>query len=106
MPGMRNLAIVSMLLPVAAFAADESFRCGKWIASSDMTVQELLAKCGHPASRERTVEDVMVRNNNTGLMRKTGETVIDTWTYDRGSTAAPMVVTIVDGRIKRIERAK
>jgi hypothetical protein len=106
MPSMRILLIASLVLPQAAFAADESFRCGKWIASSDMSVQELLAKCGGPRSRERKIEDVMVRNSNTGLMRKTGETVIETWTYDRGSTAAPMVITIIDGQIKRIERAR
>lgn len=106
MPAMRSWLIASFVLPVTVFAADESFRCGKWIASSDMTVEDLLAKCGQPHSRERKVEDVMVRNNNTGLMRKTGETVIETWIYDRGSTAAPMVVTLVDGRIKRIERAR
>jgi hypothetical protein len=37
-------------------------------------------------------------------MYKSGETLIETWTYDRGSTASPMVVIIVDGRIKSIER--
>jgi hypothetical protein len=106
MIAMRSLLIASFVLPVAAFPADETFRCGKWIASSDMSVEELLAKCGQPRSRERKVEDVMVRNHNTGLMRRAGETVIETWTYDRGSTAAPMVVTIIDGRIERIERAR
>jgi hypothetical protein len=99
------IAALSILLGAPA-AADESFRCGKWIASSDMSVADLVAKCGQPSARTRTVEDVMTRNNNNGLMRKTGETVIETWTYDRGTTAAPMVVTIVDGRIKRIERAE
>ena len=39
-------------------------------------------------------------------MIKMGETTIETWTYDRGPQAAPMVVTIVDGRIKSIERLK
>ena len=71
-----------------------------------VSVEELLAKCGQPRSRERKVEDVMVRNHNTGLMRRAGETVTETWIYDRGSTAAPMVVTIIDGRIERIERAR
>ena len=47
-----------------------------------------------------------MRNRDNGLMLKAGETVIETWTYDRGSQAAPMVVTIVDGRIKSIERQK
>jgi hypothetical protein len=102
----RSLLVASLVLPVMAIAADENFRCGKWIASSDMSVEELLTKCGEPRSRERKVEDVMARNQYTGLMRKTGETVIETWTYDRGSTAAPMVVTIIDGRIMRIERAR
>jgi hypothetical protein len=107
---MRALRIglysAALLAPLATSAADESFRCGKWIASSDMTVEDLLAKCGEPTSRTQRTEDVMARNFNNGLMRKTGETVIETWTYDRGTTAAPMVVTIIDGRIKRIERAR
>ncbi len=86
--------------------ADESFRCGKWIASSGMSPAELAEKCGPPTLHESRTEDVMVRNRNTGLMQKTGETRIETWTYDRGTQAAPMVVTIVDGRIKSIDRGK
>jgi hypothetical protein len=46
----------------------------------------------------------MARNRNTGLVTKVGESLIEVWTYDRGPTAPPMVVTIVDGRIKSIER--
>ena len=95
-----------LLVSLATSAADEKFRCGKWIASSDMSVAELLAKCGEPTSRTEVVEDVMVRNANNGLMLKAGETIIETWTYDRGTTAAPMVVTIIDGSIRRMERAK
>jgi hypothetical protein len=104
---MRNRLVVAfMLLLTGAAQADESFRCGKWIVSSDLTVADLLAKCGQPSSRTRTTDDVMVRNPNTGLVRKTGEMLTETWTYDRGNNAPPMVVTIVDGRIKNIERKK
>ena len=92
-----------LLLPVAT-SADETFRCGKWIASSDMTVEELTEKCGPPTTRAVETEDVLVRNRNNGLMVKVGETQVETWTYDRGPNAAPMVVTIVDGRIKSLER--
>jgi hypothetical protein len=95
--------LLAILLATTA-QADSNFRCGKWIASSDMSVTDLRAKCGEPTSREIRVEDVMGRNQNTGLMFKSGETQIEIWTYDRGSTASPMVVTIVDGRIKNIER--
>jgi uncharacterized protein DUF2845 len=94
-----------LMLPFAA-SADEKFRCGNWIASSDMSVNELIQKCGEPTSRKTEIQDVTTRNRDNGLMVKTGETQIETWTYDRGSQAVPMVVTIVDGRIKSIERQK
>jgi hypothetical protein len=101
---MKNslLVIAVLLLPVAALA-DETFRCGNWIASSDMTVPELTSKCGQPASRVSKTEDVKARNANNGLMVKVGETRVETWTYDRGANPA-MVVTIIDGRIKSITR--
>jgi len=99
------IATALLMLPLAA-SADENFRCGNWIASSDMTVDELVQKCGEPTTRTSRTEDVLVRNRDNGLMLKSGETLIETWTYDRGSQAAPMVVTIVDGRIKSIDRQK
>ena len=100
-----TLGAALLTLPLAA-AADENFRCGNWIASSDMTVEELVRKCGEPTSRKTEIQDVTTRNRDNGLMVKVGETQIDTWTYDRGANAAPMVVTIVDGRIKSINRQK
>jgi len=100
-----SLAIAALLmLPLAASA--ENFRCGNWIASSDMSVADLVQKCGEPTSRSSRTEDVKVRNRNNGLMLKVGETLIETWTYDRGPQSAPMVVTIVDGRIKSLERQR
>ena len=102
---MKSLVLAAaLLLPVAA-SADETFRCGKWIASSTMTVAELTEKCGEPTSRESRTEDVKARNNNFGLMMKVGETTVETWTYDRGANPA-MVVIIVDGQIKSIDRQK
>ncbi len=96
------ITMVAILLPLAASA--ETFRCGKWIISVDMTPEELTSKCGAPTSHESRTEDIKSRNRNNGLLIKTGETTTETWTYDRGSQAAPMVVTIIDGRIKSIER--
>jgi hypothetical protein len=104
-----SMPAVALLLflpdPGSGARADENFRCGSYIASSDMSVQELLSKCGQPSSRSRSAEDVMVRNPNTGLMQKTGQTFTETWIYDRGANP-PMVVTIVDGRIRSIERGR
>jgi len=102
---MKSLVLAAaLLLPIAA-SADETFRCGKWIASSAMTVAELTEKCGEPTSRESKTEDVKARNNNVGLMMKVGETTVETWTYERGANPA-MVVIIVDGQIKSIDRQK
>ena len=96
------ITVAAMLLPLAASA--ETFRCGKWIITADMTPAELTSKCGPPTSHDSRTEDIKARNRNNGLLIKTGETTTETWTYDRGSQAAPMVVTIVDGRIKSVER--
>ena len=108
-PRLRNMrtriAGLLLLLPLAA-SGDENFRCGNWIASSDLTVVELLKKCGEPTTKKTEVKDVLVRNRNYGLMTKQGETIVETWTYDRGSQAKPVVVTIIDGKIKSIERQK
>jgi hypothetical protein len=99
----RIVAATCCLLPLVANA--ETFRCGQFLVTAEMSVGELTSKCGSPTSRESKTEDVKVRNQH-GLMIKTGETTTETWTYDRGPQAAPMVVTIVDGAIKKIERLR
>lgn len=96
------LAALAALVALPAFA--ENFRCGKWIINIEMTPNELIDKCGPPTTHESRTEDVKARNRNNGLLIKTGETTTETWTWDRGAQAAPMVVVIVDGKIKSIER--
>jgi hypothetical protein len=100
-------SFVTIAAPLESLAADadETLRCGNWIASTSMTVAEHTEKCGQPTTRDSKTEDVTTRNNNNGLMVKVGETTVETWTYDRGANPA-MVVTIIDGRIKSIVRQK
>lgn len=103
---MRPLALLIAFASLAVTARADNFRCGKWIASTDLSVSELRAKCGEPARKETRTEDVVARNA-AGYSYKTGEVVvIETWTYERGTRASPMVVTIIDGKIERIERAQ
>jgi hypothetical protein len=97
----RSIQVLCLLLPLGASA--ETFRCGQSIVTAEMSVSELTNKCGDPTSRESKTEDVKARNRH-GLSVKTGETTTEIWTYGRGSRASPMVVTIVDGAIKKIER--
>lgn len=97
---------LAVLLIISQSAAGESFRCGPWIASEDMTVDELLQKCGEPAKRTSETVDIYGPSVSGGGRVKRGTSTIEKWTYDRGSQAAPIVVTIVDGQIKSMEREK
>jgi hypothetical protein len=70
-----------------------------------MTVDELLEKCGEPTSRSVETVDVFGHSANGGHI-KTGTSIIEKLTFDRGSQASAMVVTVVDGKIKTMERAR
>ena len=94
------ISLLATLLPLSASA--ESFRCGKWIVTEATTVDELVHKCGAPSTHESKTEDIKAHNH--GLLVKVGETTTERWVYDRGSRASAMVVIIVDGKIKSIER--
>lgn len=101
---MRIYGLIAAMTVTAGVAqADETIRCGKWVVNSSVTVAELLQKCGDPASKETREEDVWARNVNGGSHR-VGTTVVESWIYDRGSQAAPVKVSIVDGKVRSIER--
>lgn len=78
--------------------AGEQFRCGQWVVSQDIDLAELLKKCGEPTRKTSSSEDVWIRTGDGHMMRG-GVTTTEVWTYDRGSRAFPMIVTIIDGRI-------
>lgn len=94
----------ALLLPHAVGA--ETFRCGQWIASPDMSVEELLDKCGPPTTKAVETVDVYGPAASGAGRVKRGTSTIETWTYDRGSQSFAMVVTIVDGRIKSMVRGQ
>ena len=98
-------ALVAALI-ISQPAHAETFRCGQWIASPDMSVDELLQKCGAPTQQTSETVDVYGPAVSGGGHVKRGTSTIEKWTYDRGSQAAPMVVTIVDGKIKSMERGE
>ena len=99
------LAAMSVMV-VAPPVVAESFRCGQKIATPDMTVDELLEACGEPTDKSVELVDVYGPNAQGAGNLKRGTITVETWTYDRGSQASSMVVTIEDGRIKKMERAK
>ena len=103
---MKFTAVICTLLCVAPSVSecDELFRCGSSLVSTELSVAELLRKCGEPTSREVSTQDVRTHVVGGGT-EKLGTTTTEIWHYGRGSAAAAMVVTIVDGKIQSIERA-
>ena len=80
-------------------------RCGKWVVSESVTVDELLIKCGEPESRDVSKEDVYMTSVN-GRRVKTGQvTVTERWIYRNSNRSLPMAVVIVDGKIVSLTRA-
>lgn len=105
---MRNLSYG--LVCLAALAAPEvagadSMRCGKWVISESVTVNELLSKCGEPQSREITKDDVYMTSVNGARVKTGKQTVTERWIYRRSTRSLPMAVIIVDGKIMSLTRA-
>ena len=112
LPAMRNpllpfaLTVFAICAVCGAAAADEPMRCGKWVVTSEATVEELLGKCGAPAAKDISTHDVYAAGPLPGRTRKVGVTTTERWTYDRGPQSFRMTVAIVDGKISSIERAE
>lgn len=98
---MRSVLIA--LIGVASMQSNcmaaEQFRCGQWVVSQEVSIAELVKKCGEPTSKASSKQDVWIRTGDGHMMRG-GVTITEVWTYDRGSRAFPMIVTIIDGNIK------
>ena len=94
------------VLAIAQPASAEGFRCGQRIATPDMSVAELLAACGEPTTKNVEVIEVYGPNAQGAGNIKRGTVTVETWTYDRGPQAFAMVVTIEDGKIRKMERAE
>ena len=108
---MCSHRVTSMLAPLlglslAVPAHADSMRCGKWVVTSDVGVQELISKCGEPASKDIATRDLYGPGAEARRSRKVGVSTTEYWTFDRGSRAFRMIVTIVDGKVTSIERAQ
>jgi len=101
-----SLSLLGPLLAMASAAHADSMRCGKWVVTSDVTVQELVSKCGEPAAKDVATRDIYGPGAAAGRTRKVGISTTEYWTYDRGSRAFRMIVTIVDGKVASIERGQ
>lgn len=91
-----------MLVATATSAADDVFRCGSKLVDTSLTMDEVMARCGEPT--QRTVEDIpqQVRRAN-GSTYVSGTVLVETWTYDRGSSSFPAVLRFEGGKLVSIE---
>lgn len=96
-------AWLALLMTQSATA--ETFRCGSKIVTKAITVAELVRLCGQP--REKTVTEVEPRSTTLyGNSRVLPKIKTEIWIYDRGSQSFGMRVTILDGKIMRMEAIK
>ncbi|MBS0366593.1 MAG: DUF2845 domain-containing protein [Proteobacteria bacterium] len=101
-----TLPILAAMIPAVALA-DGYFRCGQSLITSETSVTELVRKCGAPASKDVSTEDVRVAVNgpwHSGT-EKIGATRVEKWHYLHTDRIDGMVVTVVDGKILGIESA-
>jgi hypothetical protein len=99
--GLLWILILSATPPVFA----DSMRCGKWVVNEQTTPVEILEKCGEPKNRQISSEDVLGKNA-LGNPIKLGVKITERWYYQASSRSLPMVVTLVDGKVRDIQRAE
>ncbi|MGH8186865.1 MAG: DUF2845 domain-containing protein, partial [Steroidobacteraceae bacterium] len=104
-PSMSRILLSLIILIIPGVAASESMRCGKWIVNEDTSPDEIAAKCGEPQEKEVKTEDVL-GINALGNPIKLGVSTTERWYYKRSPGSLTMVVTVLDGKTKTIERAE
>jgi hypothetical protein len=102
---VRSSIYVTIATLIGSTAHADFMRCGGSLVDETTSVADLLTKCGEPKSKDTKSEDVITRNPDTGFMRKIGTKITERWIYQRSNDSLPMAVTIVDGKVTRVERA-
>jgi hypothetical protein len=104
---MRTLPVSLACLALGTAAlADEPMRCGNWVVAMPVSLEELLRKCGEPASKEMSTEDIRTGGKSGTGSRAIGTSTTERWTYRSSAQSLPMIVTIVDGKVTKIEQGK
>lgn len=81
-------------------------RCGQSLLNESSSLAELIDKCGQPQQKSSATEDVYAVNPAGARYRTGATTTRERWVYDRGAQSFRMVVTIVDGVVRSIERER
>jgi hypothetical protein len=109
-PALLLLLTVSALAQ-SAYAADDGFRCGRYVVDRGASMHEVRKKCGEPdfvsqRTDHRTVK-AKERHYSGGVMIEVGEeetfeVVVDEWTYDLGPHRFMRFVEFENARVARV----
>ena len=103
---LRALGAALVLLPLAAGA--DSMRCGNKLVKEDDTLDEVLALCGEPVSKQRTwiqrAPEIEYGGDEYPFPGRE-DVPVDVWIYDFGSHKLRMRVRFVAGKVQTITPA-
>ena len=98
--------VAAAVLPVTVVA--DSMRCGSRLVKEDDTLDEVLAVCGEPVSRQRTWIQRAPQfefGGNEYPFPGREDVPVDVWIYDFGSHKLRMRVRFVAGKVQSITPA-
>lgn len=97
---MRGTAVFLFMLACAGTAAraDDLVCASGQIVEVDMTITQVLEKCGPPTHREVRMVQSRARGNYGGVY-KVGDTKVEIWRYDRGSRRQAAVLEFRDDKV-------
>ena len=98
------LAVAGLPLPAVA----DSMRCGSKLVKEDDTLDEVLALCGEPVSKQRTWIQRAPQfeyGGNEYPFPGREDVPVDVWIYDFGSHKLRMRVRFVAGKVQSITPA-
>jgi hypothetical protein len=101
---MKPLDLVLVLATClgAGVARADSLVCKQGqVVRPGISAEELLEKCGKPASAESKTEDLRTLNP-MGNSVKVGEVYSEIWRYDRGSQKPAAIVLVTEGKVMSI----
>jgi len=98
----RVVAIAAIVVMVPSVTLADTFRCGSKLVTQDAPLSEIVAKCGAPSHKDVSEVQPTARTVN-GTVQRLPAIRMEIWTYNRGSNAPGMKVTIVDGKVTRME---
>jgi hypothetical protein len=79
-----------------AHAQPDTFWCANQLVREGMAATEIARRCGEPDAVEQIEEPIFARNVNGGTYQ-IGVTIIEIWTYDRGTQRFPARIKIDNG---------